>query len=292
MAWPAVKKAFSQEEFRAHVATLQWSRWRPSLIVLHNTAAPTWAQWHKTAEQDRAAGKVPGSSRIDSMENYFRDEKGWSGAPHLFVPEDRIWEFNPLTEPGVHSPSWNHVSIGIEMVADFDREDDGSGPGLLVRRNAVFAAAVLCSALGLEPRAQVKLHREDPKTTHACPGEYFALDREFVIAEIADGRRRARPARGRRRGPGAGRPGGPGGGARRHQRRRPQRPPGAGRQQRIDRVAAEGRAARGARQGQQRRDRLAAGQDARGARGLGRGPLRHARRLTVHRGRARRREMR
>jgi hypothetical protein len=185
MAWPAVKKAFSQEEFRAHVATLQWSRWRPSLIVLHNTAAPTWAQWHKTAEQDRAAGKVPGSSRIDSMENYFRDEKGWSGAPHLFVPEDRIWEFNPLTEPGVHSPSWNHVSIGIEMVADFDREDDGSGPGLLVRRNAVFAAAVLCSALGLEPRAQVKLHREDPKTTHACPGEDFARDESQVIAEIA-----------------------------------------------------------------------------------------------------------
>lgn len=186
MAWPAVKRDFQQEAFRAYVDTLVWNRWRPSMIVLHNTAAPSLAQWHETAAKDQAAGRVPGASRIASLEQYFRNDQGWSGAPHLFVADDRIWVFNPLTLPGVHSPSWNGISIGIEMVADFAREDDDAGPGLKVRRNAEFCTAVLCATLGLDPQKAVKLHREDPKTTHDCPGKDFAQDEAQVIAEIAD----------------------------------------------------------------------------------------------------------
>lgn len=182
--WPASKRQFQQEAFRQYIETLSWPRWRPSMIVLHNTAAPSLAQWHETSDQDRQAGRIPGTTRINSLERYFRDEKKWSGCPHLFIPDDRIWEMNPLTAPGVHSPSWNTVSIGIEMVADFDREDDDAGTGLLVRRNAVFATAVLCSTLGLDPTRAVKLHREDPQTTHACPGKDFADDRTDVIGEI------------------------------------------------------------------------------------------------------------
>lgn len=185
MAWPAVKKDFQQEAFRAYVETLVWNRWRPSMVVLHNTAAPTLKQWHETAEKDRAAGRVPGTTRIESLEGYFKNVQHWSGAPHLFVADDRIWVFNPLTAPGVHSPSWNSLAIGIEMIADFDREDDDSGDGLKVRNNAIFCTAVLCAALGLDPHKAVKLHREDPRTTHACPGEDFARDEAEVITEIA-----------------------------------------------------------------------------------------------------------
>jgi hypothetical protein len=184
MTWPAVKKSFKQEQFRSYVEALAPSRWRPSLIVWHNTAAPTLAQWHETAGKDVAAGRVPGSSRIDSLESYFRNDRGWSGCPHLFVADDLIWAMNPLTAPGVHSPSWNSISIGIEMVADFDREDDDSGAGLMVRQNTVFATAVLCSAFGLDPHVAIKLHKEDPKTTHACPGEDFARDKAAAIAEV------------------------------------------------------------------------------------------------------------
>jgi hypothetical protein len=184
MSWPAVKKNYTQEQFRQHVASLTWPRWRPSLIVLHNTAAPTLAQWHDTEAKDVAAHLTPGITRIGNLERYFEFDQHWSGAPHLFIPDDFIWEFNPLNEPGVHSPSWNHVAIGIEMVADFDVEDDDSGPGLVVRRNAVFATALLCATLGLDPRKAVKLHKEDPKTTHACPGMDFAQDRDQVIDEI------------------------------------------------------------------------------------------------------------
>lgn len=184
MAWPAIKKNYTQENFRQRVDGLMWPRWRPSMIVLHNTAAPTNAQWHETEVKDRAAGRIPGITRINSLESYFKNDQHWSGAPHLFIPDDFIWEFNPLTEPGVHSPSWNHLAIGIEMVADFDREDDDSGLGLKVRQNAVFATAMLCATLGLDPKTAVKLHKEDPKTTHACPGKDFADDRAAVIAEI------------------------------------------------------------------------------------------------------------
>lgn len=183
--WPATKRNFKQDSFAEYVATLHWTRWRPSLIVLHNTAAPTLAQWHETAAKDRAAGRVAGRTRIDSLERFFQNDQHWSGCPHLFIADDWIWEMNPLTASGIHSPSWNHVAIGIEMVADFSREDDDSGFGLIVRNNAIFCTAILCETLGLDPHHAVKLHKEDPKTTHDCPGQDFAHDEAAVIAAIA-----------------------------------------------------------------------------------------------------------
>lgn len=185
MAWPAIKRGFTQEQFRAYLADYRFGPWRPSLIVWHNTAAPTLAQWHATAEQDKDKGLAPGTTRIANLERYFRNDRGWSGAPHFFIADDLIWVFNPLDKPGVHSPSWNSRSIGIEMVADFDREDDDSGAGLKVRNNTIFVTAVLCEAFGLDPHAAIKLHREDPKTTHACPGKDFADDKTEAVNAVA-----------------------------------------------------------------------------------------------------------
>jgi len=36
-------KAFTREQYAAHVATLRWKTWKPIGITLHNTAAPTLA---------------------------------------------------------------------------------------------------------------------------------------------------------------------------------------------------------------------------------------------------------
>ena len=184
MAWPAVKRGFDQDSFREYVAGLRFTAWRPSLIVWHNTAAPSLAQWVKSAADDAKAGRTPGISRINALENYFKNDRGWSGAPHLFIAPDRIWVFNPLTAPGTHSPSWNTRSIGIEMIADFDREDDDSGDGLKVRNHAIFATAILCETFGLDPAHAIKLHREDPRTTHACPGQDFARDKTEAVASV------------------------------------------------------------------------------------------------------------
>lgn len=182
MSWPAVKRAFTQEEFRAYVAGLAWPAWRPRMVVWHNTGAPTLAQWHQTAEQDVAAGRVPGTTRINNLETYFQHDQGWSGAPHLFIDDLHIWVFNPLTAPGVHSPSWNAFSFGFEMVGDFDKEDADTDAGLKVKKNCIFATSVLCAAIGIQ---DIRLHKEDPKTTHKdCPGRTMADDKQVMIDEV------------------------------------------------------------------------------------------------------------
>lgn len=184
--WPAVKRQFSQEEFKAYFQSLSWGAWRPSRIVWHNTAAPTLKQWMVSAAKDKENGLVPGISRIKSLEDFFRNNNHWSGCPHLFIANDFIWVMNPLTAPGVHSPSWNHISIGIEHIGDFDTEDDNTGEGLKVQENGVFATAVLCAGLGLDPNYAIFLHKQDPKTTHDCPGKHMAVDKLSMIKDVQD----------------------------------------------------------------------------------------------------------
>lgn len=184
MAWPAVKRGFTQEEFRRYVETLYWSKWRPSAIVWHNTAAPTLKQWMESAAKDSANGKKPGITRISSLENYYKNDRKWSGCPHLFIANDFIWEMNPLTASGVHSPSFNSIGLGIEFIGDYAKEDDDAGEGLRVKNNGILATAVLCSALGLVPRAAIYLHKEDPRTTHDCPGKDMARDKGEMIKQV------------------------------------------------------------------------------------------------------------
>ncbi|HZU27297.1 MAG TPA: N-acetylmuramoyl-L-alanine amidase [Bryobacteraceae bacterium] len=155
-AWKGiVGRGFSADDFDEYVSGLSFNAWRPQFVVLHNTAAPTLAQWHS----------VPGATRMANLESYYRDEQKWSGGPHLFVADDLIWVFTPLTVPGVHSPSWNLISWGVEMVGDFDTEEFADPQ----KTNVFRALAALHAAAGLDPMS-LRLHREDPKTTHACPG--------------------------------------------------------------------------------------------------------------------------
>lgn len=102
---------------------------------------------------------------MKNLESYYRDTMKWSAGPHLFMADDLIWVFTPVTVPGVHSPSWNLISWGVEMVGDFSTEKLVSPQ----RDNVTRALATLRSALGLDPHA-LRLHKEDPKTTHQCPG--------------------------------------------------------------------------------------------------------------------------
>ncbi len=193
--WPAVKLGFEQEAFKQYVGGLSWPSWRYNKIVWHNTAAPTDAQWIKSAASDKANGLVPGISRIKSLEEFFKNNNHWSGCPHLFIASDLIWVMNPLTSPGVHSPSWNSTSIGIEMIGDYDVEDDEAGVGLMVKNNTIFATAVLCEAIGLEPSngivysnhhtsGSIFLHKQDWATTHDCPGVHVSQDKTKMVAAV------------------------------------------------------------------------------------------------------------
>lgn len=187
MTWtPIVGRGMNHEQLREYITGLDFSAWRPSLIVWHNTAAPTLAQWRKTAREDEAKGLAPGVTRIMNLQAYFRDQRGWPSGPHAFVADDLIWPFTPFNRKGTHSPSWNGMSIGIEMVGDFSREDDDSGYGLKVRQNTVALTAMLCEKLGLDPTVCIRLHKEDKATTHDCPGKDIAQDKAAMIQEVVE----------------------------------------------------------------------------------------------------------
>lgn len=174
MAWKGiVGKSFSQQEFDAYCHTLSWTAWRPLFIVLHNTQVPSLASWPKGLTE----------AHIKGLETFYRDTQKWSAGPHLFVDDKQIWVFTPLTVSGVHSPSWNKVALGIEMLGDYDTESFDSGRGASVRRNAVAAIATLSAVLGLDPQ-KMRIHREDPLTTHHCPGKN--VRKLEVIQEVQD----------------------------------------------------------------------------------------------------------
>lgn len=197
---PIVGKLFQQpNEVRAHLVSLDFKFWKPSLVVWHNTAAPTGAQWQTTETSDRAKGLAPGITRIRNLENYFKNDRGWPSGPHWFVTAIGWWAFTPSNRKGTHSPSWNGRSIGIEMVADFDKEQDNSGYGLKVRQNTVALTAILCEVLGVKPEigevlskrplktsGAIFLHKQDPATTHDCPGRYIAEDHEDMVQEVRE----------------------------------------------------------------------------------------------------------
>lgn|SRR5262249_43003850 len=164
-----VGKGFSPQDFAAYVSSLTFSAWRPQFVVLHNTAVPTLAQWHS----------VPGEQRMKNLESFYRDTQNWSAGPHLFVADDLIWVFTSLTTSGVHSPSWNSMSWGVEMVGDYNTEPFGPP----VRDNAVSALASLHALLGLDPNT-LHFHKEDPRTTHDCPGKN--VQKAEVIQRVSD----------------------------------------------------------------------------------------------------------
>ena len=146
---------FSAAEFDHYIATVQFSVWRPQFVVLHNTAVPKLSNWHD----------VPGSARMRGLADFYQNQQRWSAGPHLFVADDFIWVFTPLNVSGVHSPSWNSISWGVEMVGDYEVEPFDAS----VRANTLDALASMHATLGLDP-STLKLHKEDPLTTHNCPG--------------------------------------------------------------------------------------------------------------------------
>lgn len=155
-----IAKSFSPADFDAYCHELQWTAWRPSFIVLHNTASPSLAQRPKGLTE----------KHIRNLEGFYRDTQKWKAGPHLFIDDRQIWVFTPLTVSGTHSPSWNKVALGIEMLGDYEREAFDQGRGADARQNTICAIATLSAILGLEPTT-MKVHREDPLTTHACPGK-------------------------------------------------------------------------------------------------------------------------
>jgi N-acetylmuramoyl-L-alanine amidase CwlA len=178
MGWTEiVGQRFSSDEFGAYVRSLIFGSFRPKFVVVHNTAAPTIKQRPQGFTQQH----------MKNLVSFYRDAKKWSAGPHLFVDQNGIWVFTPLTMPGVHSPSWNHESIGVETLGNYETEPF-EGP---IKEHLIACLALLHDALHLDP-ARLKFHKDDANTTHkGCPGKN--LDRFALLADLAQ--RLAAPAR-------------------------------------------------------------------------------------------------
>ena len=155
----------------AHVAGADLAAFRPGFVVLHNTAPPTLSQRpHGFSRQNMA----------DLADFY--GAKGWHAGPHWFVDDKGVWAFSTQDRRGVHSPSWNGVSWGVEQLGDYDTDLYDVGRGALVRDNAVTLLAVLHHRLGIDSDT-LRLHKEDPATEHKdCPGSHCV--KSDVIARV------------------------------------------------------------------------------------------------------------
>ena len=170
-----VGQRFSPAEFADYAAHVPLDAWRPDLVVLHNTAVPTL--------HDRPQGLS--AANIQDLRQYYADVQGWSGGAAPVRGSGGDLERSILsTRRGVHSPSWNARSWGVEMVGDFATEPFDAGDGLRVQTNAMDALAALFRRLGVATVTDTnfKLHKEDPKTTHDCPGRH--VDKARVKAAV------------------------------------------------------------------------------------------------------------
>ena len=168
--WQRVGKSFTPDAFEAYIATVAFNVWRLRFVVLHNTSVPERSTWDGWQERTRP---ITDEKWGRNLESYYKGE-GWSGCPHLFVTPKGILVMNHLNRGGVHTPSWNSISCGVETVGEFDR-DPFTGS---IRDNLVAALVILHATAGLQllPYERgvrgLHLHKEDPKTTHRrCPGK-------------------------------------------------------------------------------------------------------------------------
>jgi hypothetical protein len=186
MSFRIVAKKFTPDEFDAYVAGALKPQGWVKRIVLHNTGAPSLAQ---------RPGGVLTAQHIDNLHSYYSETKAWSGGPHLFIDATGIWVFNPLDDPGVHSPSYNSSSWGVEMLGDYSRESFTTGLGNQVRTNALRAVAALARLQGWPDLKDQRLilHKEDKATDHDCPGRN--VDKaNFVAAASALVPKQSEPA--------------------------------------------------------------------------------------------------
>jgi hypothetical protein len=160
------KKVNVKEYLNSYMHNMNWT---PNFCVLHNTASPSISQ--------RPNGFT--EEQMKSLQGYYSG-MGWKGGPHFFVDQNGVWAFNPINKKGTHSPSWNATAIGVEMLGDYNVESFNSGDGQKIQSNALKLMADLHTFFELDP-STMKIHKEDPKTTHDCPGKNV-IKSDFVKA--------------------------------------------------------------------------------------------------------------
>jgi GH24 family phage-related lysozyme (muramidase) len=162
---------FTRPEFK------QWLTGQPKppwvkFMVAHNTAAPY------------IKPPITPSKRISNIGNYYKT-LGWSTGPNIIVILNKVYLGTPWAFPGTNSPGYNGKGMGVEVEGDYriGKHDPRTGDGKIAWDTASWVFYEVMSWLGLPiDSAHVKLHREDPMTTHECPGNLVTKD--WLLAKI------------------------------------------------------------------------------------------------------------
>lgn len=183
-------KPYTRATWAQHVNALDARdmRW-VKFLVMHNTSSPTIAQWLSYPEQQR----------IMNLQSYYEHSLGWHSGPHGFIPPREsaidkngicIYGFTDLEVRGVHASCFNSMSLGFEMVGEFNSSQFDEPPGSYVRDNAIFVFASIYNKLGLKPAPYIyatsglHFHVDCKRDNHDCPGK-FARNRSLLIQQIA-----------------------------------------------------------------------------------------------------------
>lgn len=180
-----VGRKFTHSQFKSYLAGLAFTPWA-KFVVVHNTSSPDLALY-KTweARQGKYANWSP-EQWLKNLASYYAGQ-GWSGGPHLCIPPtpDTILVLNDLAYPGVHTPSWNKNSYGVETVGEFEREAVPDS----TRDNLVAALGIMHQHFNLDPASYqlgvrgLHFHKEDHATTHkSCPGKN--LDKARLVSDV------------------------------------------------------------------------------------------------------------
>lgn len=178
MGFENLGRVWTPETLRVYLQTRERPQWIGA-VVLHHTAYPNLAT--------RPRGFT--IQHILNIADYYRrppDQggRGWSSGPHLFVDDEQVFGMCDFASRGVHALSFNHDSLGIEVLGNYDEEDQRSGRGLRCWQIAASVSRELLAWLRLPvSRETLRFHRDDPRTAKTCPGA--RVDRAWVTDLVA-----------------------------------------------------------------------------------------------------------
>lgn len=158
-------------EFEKYVSTLNLS-WANS-ITIHHTYNPDL----------KARPRGWQNSHLENLRYYYGNILGWSAGPHLFTDEHAVHGLCSLERKGVHAVSFNHDSIAIEMLGNYNKESPVSGRGLEVVTLTAKTVAILLEKMDTEATSEsIHFHRDDPRTFKTCPGNL--LEKNWFVSLV------------------------------------------------------------------------------------------------------------
>ncbi|MFO8082574.1 MAG: peptidoglycan recognition family protein [Armatimonadota bacterium] len=151
------EREVTMEQFRTHLDAIEVRR-RIDEVVVHHTWSP-------------AAGDYRGTATVRGVRRYHTGVRGWSdNGYHVMIgPDGAIFLCRPMARAGAHVAGRNAHTIGVSLIANFDRDEPAEYAGLAAGHQVV---AALVERFDLSTR-DIRFHREFAAKT--CPGLKLGL---------------------------------------------------------------------------------------------------------------------